>query len=140
MSSAKEIVEQYKEAMGQGDFAAARKLLHTIWFSRGRLIPLTRPMTISQPVRSWRTSSKELTSRRYSLTVMMYACYTTWSPILRPERHSLSNGIRFGVTRLGHYEPCSMPARLQRCSGAKIWCRDSSERSGSCVTLAIQYR
>ena len=28
MSSAKEIVEQYKEAMGQGDFAAARKLLH----------------------------------------------------------------------------------------------------------------
>ena len=28
MSSAKEIVEQYKEAMSKGDFAAARKLLH----------------------------------------------------------------------------------------------------------------
>jgi limonene-1,2-epoxide hydrolase len=37
MSNAREIVEQYKEAMGRADFAAARKLLHDDLFFQGPL-------------------------------------------------------------------------------------------------------
>jgi hypothetical protein len=58
LSSAKEIVETYKAAIGRGDFTAAWQLLHDDLAFPGPLTPLTAPTIISRPASGWRTLSK----------------------------------------------------------------------------------
>ena len=138
MTSAKEIVERYKAAMGRGDFTAARELLHDDLAFHGSIDTFSRADDYIAAASGWRTSSNVSTSRRSLSTATMYACSMIWSPTRQPEQLSSPNGIRFGATRLLDCELCSMRAHSPRCLGSenqRTNCSTGLESYASHVTL-----
>ena len=49
MANASKIVSDYQQALGKGDFAAARKLMHDNLLFQGPLILFIAPSHISRP-------------------------------------------------------------------------------------------
>ena len=113
------IIQQFQQALGKGDFTAARHLLHDNLSFGVQSIHFTSQSRIWKRSKNSNPLPNELIFSGCSQTEMMYVCCAIWLQTLLSAPRLFANGIRSRAIRSPLFEWCLMPGRSLQCSGSK---------------------
>ena len=113
------IVQQFQQALGKGDFTAARHLLHDNLSFGVQSIHFTSQSRIWKRSKNSNPLPNELIFSGCSQTEMMYVCCAIWLQTLPSAPRLFANGITSRARRSRTSGSCSTRVHSLRCSRSR---------------------
>src|SRR6516162_5762067 len=119
MANASKIVSDCQQALGKGDFAAARKLVHDNLLFQGPIDTFHSPEPYFEALKKLHPIIQRIDMKKiFADGNDVWSC-TTWLQTLLSAPRLFANGIRSKAIRSPLFESCLTPGRSLQCSGSK---------------------
>ena len=120
MANASKIVSDCQQALGKGDFTAARKLVHDNLLFQGPIDTFHSPEPYFEALKKLHPIIQRIDMKKTFADATMYASCTTWLPRHLPGPHLFANGIGSRARRLPRFAPSLMRGHSPPCSRERL--------------------